>query len=154
MTKKQQRMIVLLSAFLLMGGAIGLILWALRDNIVFFKTPSDLINRPATGAYERLGGLVESGSLKTLSTDLTVVFTVTDGHTGVVVHFKGILPQLFRENQGVVVEGRYHPPYFVAEKLFVKHDESYRPPTAKDLENTKNTGKNREAMIQSLEDDQ
>ncbi|MGN6671297.1 MAG: cytochrome c maturation protein CcmE [Candidatus Nucleicultricaceae bacterium] len=153
MTKKQQRMTVLVASLILMGGAVAVILWTLRDNIVFFKTPSDLMNRPVTGAYERLGGLVEQGSLKTNSDDLSVIFGVSDGHAAVNVRFKGIVPQLFRENQGVVVEGRYQPPYFEAEKLFVKHDESYRPPTALELENAKGAEEKRAVMVQSLEEE-
>lgn len=152
MTKKQQRMIALVASLVLMGGAVAVILWTLRDNIVFFKTPSDLINRPVTGAYERLGGLVQGGSLKPNGNDLSMIFRVSDGKEGVNVRFKGIMPQLFRENQGVVVEGRWRPPYFEAEKLFVKHDESYRPPTALELETAKGAEEKRDAMLQSLEE--
>ena len=105
MTKKQTRLSLILSGLALLGVAVGLMLYALSDSIVFFYTPSEMIAKNISpGTRVRLGGLVEQGSL-VKGDDGQVTFTVTDKTKAMKVSFKGLLPDLFREGQGVVAEG-------------------------------------------------
>jgi cytochrome c-type biogenesis protein CcmE len=108
--------------------AAGLVLYALSDRIVFFNSPSDIhAHMPAPGQRIRLGGLVETGSL-VKGTDGSVRFAVTDGAETVPVSYRGILPDLFREGQGVVTEGVLDPDgKFTADTVLAKHDENYMP---------------------------
>jgi cytochrome c-type biogenesis protein CcmE len=108
--------------------AAGLILYALSDRIVFFNSPSDILAKtPAPGSRGRLGGLVANGSL-VKSTDGHVDFAVTDGKATIKVAFRGILPDLFREGQGVVAEGVMGGNgSFEADTVLAKHDERYMP---------------------------
>lgn len=108
--------------------ATGLVLMGLRDSIVFFSTPSIVIEkRIPAGQRFRLGGIVEPGSLEHHG-DLRVSFSVTDGGAKVPVTFNGILPDLFREGQGVVSEGALDPSgTFKADTVLAKHDETYMP---------------------------
>jgi cytochrome c-type biogenesis protein CcmE len=110
--------------------AVALVLSAFEENLVFFYSPSDLLAEKAPeGRALRLGGLVEESSVKRLSDGLTVEFRVTDLANTVPVTFRGILPDLFREGQGVIAEGRFGPDgVFVAEEVLAKHDENYMPP--------------------------
>ncbi len=132
MTRKQQRTMLILGALAFLGIAAGLILYALRDTLVFFYTPSEVSEKLAEkqlapGARLRLGGLVEKGSVKLLD-DGEIRFVITDTAREVPVTFKGILPDLFREGQGVVAEGRLQPDgSFVADTVLAKHDEKYMP---------------------------
>ena len=128
MTRKQQRATLLVSGVALLGVAAGLVLYALNDSIVFFYTPSEALTRQvAEGQRFRLGGLVEKGSLKH-GADQGVSFTVTDTDKAMPVTYHGQLPDLFREGQGVVAEGRLGPGgVFVAETVLAKHDETYMP---------------------------
>ena len=109
---------------LLLAIAVGLVLGALRENIVFFYTPSE-IPGDAEGRPIRLGGLVKTGSVTIdgLSSD----FVVTDGDAEISVIFEGALPSLFREGQGVVVEGRITDGLLTASNVLAKHDETYMP---------------------------
>jgi cytochrome c-type biogenesis protein CcmE len=111
----------------LVGSAAALVFGALRQNIVYFYGPSEL---PAAelsqGARFRLGGLVEEGSI-VRQRDGTVRFSVTDGKASVPVQFAGVLPDLFREGQGVVTEGHLENGVFVAGSVLAKHDERYMP---------------------------
>jgi cytochrome c-type biogenesis protein CcmE len=111
-----------------LAGAALLVLSALRDSIVFFNSPSDIVEkRIAPGARIRVGGLVAPGSL-VREDNLRVRFEVTDGAHGINVAYQGILPDLFREGQGVVTEGTLDPAGgFKADTVLAKHDERYMP---------------------------
>lgn len=128
MTRKQKRLAVIGGGLSVLAAAAGLVLFALRQEIVFFRTPSDLIEQPvAAGTRLRLGGLVEKGSVvRGQGTDIT--FAVTDTIKTVKVSYTGILPDLFREEQGVVAEGAMAADgLFVADTILAKHDENYMP---------------------------
>ena len=136
MTRKQQRIAAIVFVLLGVGVAAGLVLFALRDNVTFFLTPTDLVkanSRPfAGGKAVRLGGLVVYGTVE--KDGLETRFVVTDLNNDVAVEYHGLLPDLFREGQGVVVTGMYDGT-FHATQLLAKHDENYMPPeVAKSLE--------------------
>lgn len=128
MTRKQKRLAFISAGIAVLSIAAALVLFALRQEIVFFKTPSDLTEAPvATGTRLRLGGLVEAKSL-VIDQGETVTFLVTDKIKSIKVSFKGILPDLFREGQGVVAEGVVASDgSFVADNVLAKHDENYMP---------------------------
>jgi cytochrome c-type biogenesis protein CcmE len=120
----------------LIGGAVAvlalavvLVLFALKDSVVFFHTPSDVAAKGLpTGQRFRLGGLVAEGSVKR-GPDATVEFQVTDTLKAITVSYRGLLPDLFREGQGVVTEGKLDAAgRFVADSVLAKHDETYMPP--------------------------
>ncbi len=128
MTRKQTRLTIILVSLALVAAAAGLILYAIRDTIVFFFTPSEITEKHiAPGTRIRLGGLVEQGSLlKSGGTEVS--FTVTDGAGEMKVRYNGQLPDLFREGQGVVAEGAQGDDgVFVADTVLAKHDENYMP---------------------------
>jgi len=128
MTRKQRRLTLIGSAGAVLALALGLILFALNDQIVFFQSPTDITQQsiPA-GQRVRLGGLVEEGSV-VRSDNAEVSFRVTDMQNVVPVTYKGILPDLFREGQGVVTEGSLRADgVFVADSVLAKHDENYIP---------------------------
>jgi cytochrome c-type biogenesis protein CcmE len=131
MTRKRRRLIVLLACGLGLGSATGLSLWALSSDVAFFTSPSALAHDPPTpGRVFRLGGLVEAGSVKrTLDEGRPAAsFRVTDGSATVTVNFVGILPDLFREGQGIVALGSLAPDgSFRAQDVLAKHDETYMP---------------------------
>ncbi|TWB38086.1 cytochrome c maturation protein CcmE [Nitrospirillum pindoramense] len=132
MTRKRRRLMILVLALLGLGTATALTLSAFRDNIVFFYSPSDLAAKPPGGRTVRIGGLVEAGSLKREG-GMTVTFQVTDTAKSLPVTYTGILPDLFREGQGVVAEGKLGPDgVFTATELLAKHDEKYMPPDVAD----------------------
>ena len=136
MTRKQRRGVLIGVGVAVLTVAVGLVLFALRDAIVFFHTPSDLVEKPITaGERFRLGGLVASGSVKR-GAGTKVDFVVTDTLKSVPVAYEGVLPDLFKEGQGVVAEGKLSPDgTFVADSVLAKHDENYMPPeVAKALE--------------------
>ena len=113
----------------LLGAAVALVLVALDDGVTFFYTPSKVVAKklPA-GQQFRLGGLVEQGSRQTLADGVTVSFRVTDCLKTVAVRYKGVLPDLFREGQGVVATGAMDAGgIFVATQILAKHDENYMP---------------------------
>ena len=128
MTRRQRRLTLIGLAGVVLVVAAGLILYALSDRIVFFNSPSDIVAKaPAPGSRLRLGGLVENGSL-VKSTDGRVDFAVTDGKATIKVAYRGILPDLFREGQGVVAEGVMSGNgSFEADTVLAKHDERYMP---------------------------
>jgi cytochrome c-type biogenesis protein CcmE len=129
MTRKQRRAAVIVGGLALLSVAAGLVLYALSGTITYFKTPSDLATSPiAQGQRFRLGGLVADGSVKRdAGTD--VQFAITDTLQTVSVVYRGVLPDLFREGQGVVAEGRLEPDgRFRADTVLAKHDETYMPP--------------------------
>ena len=124
MSPKQKRLAAIAAIALLCALAVWLVLGALRENIVFFYTPSE-IPGDAEGRAIRLGGLVKTGSVTIdgLSSD----FVVTDGDAEIRVNFNGALPSLFREGQGVVTEGRITNGVLTASNVLAKHDETYLP---------------------------
>ncbi|MDP2206773.1 MAG: cytochrome c maturation protein CcmE [Alphaproteobacteria bacterium] len=134
--KKKQRLYFVIFVLAALGGALGLSLYALRDNISFFYSPREVAAmraagdmRIATGRSFRIGGLVEEGSVVKSSEEAKVSFSVTDGDERLMVHYAGILPDLFREGQGVVATGTLDTAGdFVAAELLAKHDENYMPP--------------------------
>ena len=127
MTRKQRRLSVIAGLGAVLALAVGLILFALRDQIVFFYSPTEIHEKAvAAGTPVRLGGLVKAGSWKRAGDQND--FVVTDGTTDMVAHFTGILPDLFREGQGVVVEGAVATDgSFAATNVLAKHDEKYMP---------------------------
>jgi cytochrome c-type biogenesis protein CcmE len=111
-----------------LGGATALVAAAFRDNLVFFYSPSELAARPVIAAQRiRIGGLVENQTFAKQDGS-HISFRVTDGKTDIAVTYDGILPDLFREGQGVVAEGRIKDGVFVASTVLAKHDEKYMPP--------------------------
>ena len=129
MTRKQRRLALIASGLVVVGLAVGLASFALRDNIVFFYSPSELAAKPAAaaGARLRVGGLVKQASLQREGGQ-TVRFVVTDMKNDVPVTYTGLLPDLFREGQGVVAEGALRPDgLFHADSVLAKHDERYMP---------------------------
>ncbi|WP_298353632.1 cytochrome c maturation protein CcmE [Rhodoblastus sp.] len=128
MTRKQKRLTLIGSAVGVLGVALGLVLFALRDNIVFFYGPTEMIEKHVgPGVRLRIGGLVENGSLVHLA-GKSVTFKVTDGKDNVPVAYTGLLPDLFREGQGVVAEGALdRNGVFQADSVLAKHDERYMP---------------------------
>ena len=129
MTRKQRRAILIGTCLGVLALAVGLVLMALRDSIVFFYTPSEVAEKHLdTGQRFRLGGLVENGSLKR-GEGTTVSFVVTDKRATLPVTYTGVLPDLFREGQGVVAEGTLTSEgVFHADSVLAKHDEKYMPP--------------------------
>ena len=131
MTRKRRRLIVLLACGLGHGSASGLSLWALSSDVAFFSSPSQLLHEPpGPGRSVRLGGLVVAGSVRRTTEDgkPAASFRVTDGAAAVTVNFIGILPDLFREGQGVVTLGSLAPDgTFRAQEVLAKHDETYMP---------------------------
>ncbi len=128
MSRKQKRLAIIFGALSVLGLAAALVLFALRQEIVFFRTPSDLVKAPiAQGTRLRLGGLVEKGSV-VRGAGATVSFAVTDTIETIKVSYEGILPDLFREGQGVVTEGAIGSDgAFIADSVLAKHDENYMP---------------------------
>ena len=125
--KKQQRLWYVAILMICLGGTAALVLTALRSQITYFYTPSDPLPE---GKSVRLGGLVKEGSVTWTLEAHHVTFYVTDGSQDRKVRYSGVLPDLFREGQGVVVEGVYQEQegLFLAHKVLAKHDESYMPP--------------------------
>ncbi len=129
MTRKQRRSVLIGVCLAVLGLAVGLVMFALEDSIVFFYSPSDVVEKKIKpGQRIRLGGLVEEGSVKR-GENTTVEFSVTDTAKTISVMYTGVLPDLFREGQGVVTEGRLGiDGVFVADSVLAKHDENYMPP--------------------------
>src|SRR3954471_20834279 len=134
MTRKRRRLITLLAALFALGTATALVLAAFNENLVFFYSPSDLAEKSVGPDRRiRIGGLVEPQSLRRQADGREIDFRVTDGKTTVAVTYDGVLPDLFREGQGVVAEGRLRPDgVFAATSVLAKHDEKYMPPEVAD----------------------
>jgi cytochrome c-type biogenesis protein CcmE len=128
LTRRGRRLALIAAALAVVGGAAGLALYALSDSIVFFYSPSEVVEKALRpGARLRVGGLVKSGSV-VKSAGETVAFVVTDGANNVSVSYQGLLPDLFREGQGVVAEGVLAAPdQLRADTILAKHDERYMP---------------------------
>jgi len=126
MTRKRRRLYILLACGIGLGSATALTLTAFSDNLVFFVSPSDIAAKAGNGRTVRLGGLVEQGSYQHGANGAT--FKVTDGNNAITVRYAGILPDLFREGQGVVTLGVLQPDgSFRASEVLAKHDETYMP---------------------------
>jgi cytochrome c-type biogenesis protein CcmE len=134
MTPRRRRLLLATAVLGLSSAAVGLVVDAFRSNLVFFYSPSDIAAQQAPRARTfRLGGLVETGSVARAADGVTVQFVVTDTARRVPVHYKGILPDLFREGKGVVAQGRLESDgVFRADEVLAKHDENYMPPEAAD----------------------
>jgi cytochrome c-type biogenesis protein CcmE len=128
MTPKRKRLWLVVGSLGVLGVAVALVLSALSDNLVFFYSPTQVAEKhPAPGRRLRIGGLVEQGSVKKDGQE--VRFTVTDLKQNLAVVYRGLLPDLFREGQGVVAEGSMGADgVFTAREVLAKHDEKYMPP--------------------------
>ncbi len=127
MKPKHQRLTLLGLGVLGLAGAAALVLTAFQDNLVFFQTPTELATKSvAPNQRLRIGGLVQDGSV--VKDGSEVRFIVTDLAHSIPVTYKGLLPDLFREGQGIVAEGRFANGTFTATEVLAKHDENYMPP--------------------------
>jgi cytochrome c-type biogenesis protein CcmE len=128
LTRRGRRLALIAAALAVVGAAAGLSLYALSDSIVFFLSPSEVVQKSvAPGARLRIGGLVKMGSV-VKSADENVAFVLTDGAHDLKVAYRGLLPDLFREGQGVVAEGALDASgVFKADTVLAKHDETYMP---------------------------
>ena len=128
MTRKQRRLSLIGAALGVLALAVALVLVALKDTIVFFNSPTDIVEKQIKpGVRIRIGGLVKPGSV-VRAENLAVRFDVTDGKTTLPVSYQGLLPDLFREGQGVVAEGALESSgTFKADSVLAKHDETYMP---------------------------
>lgn len=132
--RKRQRFYAVLAGLILLGTAAALVLNALEDSVVFFHSPSDIKEKsiPA-GQRIRIGGLVEKDSINKQEGGVVTAFTVSDGAATLKVTYRGILPDLFREGQGVVAQGALQQNgTFSASEVLAKHDENYMPPEVAD----------------------
>ena len=143
MTRKGRRLAIVSAAGFTLTIAVGLILFALRGSIVFFYGPTEMAEKaPPRGTHLRIGGLVKRGSL-TYDGSSTVVFAVTDLKHDIKVSYTGLLPDLFREGQGVVAEGTVEGPgLFHADTVLAKHDERYMPKDVADKLKQQGTWRN------------
>ena len=134
MKPRQKRFVYIIIAIVALSGAVGLVLYALKNNVSLYFTPTQVFNKEAPqGRNFRIGGLVEPGSVKRQSDGVTVHFNITDNARTLPVIYKGILPDLFKEGKGVVAQGKIETDnLFHAEEVLAKHDENYMPPEAKD----------------------
>ena len=138
MIKRRKRATLLIILISITAASIYLILWALRDNIVFFYSPTEIYQKVRSGeinnqSFLRLGGMVKESSVLR-STDGSIVFTITDFRSDIRVYYLGIVPDLFREGQGVIAEGRIKENFlFNASSILAKHDENYMPPEVKEI---------------------
>jgi cytochrome c-type biogenesis protein CcmE len=130
MTRKNRRLIAVALGLSLFGAATAMVLAAFSSDLVFFYSPTDVALRAiGPGQRIRIGGMVEQGSLVRAADGRSVRFRVTDGRTNIAVSYTGILPDLFREGQGVVAEGKLLPSgVFAASTILAKHDATYMPP--------------------------
>ena len=128
MKRKNKRLSFVVLTLLALAAAAGLVLAAFEDNIVFFHSPTEILKKNIRPEQRlRVGGLVEEGTVKQTGQDAITSFRVTDLTSSLMVNFKGILPDLFREGQGVVAEGHYRNGVFEAKEVLAKHDETYMP---------------------------
>jgi cytochrome c-type biogenesis protein CcmE len=147
MTRKQKRLAVIGGGMSFIIAAVLLVLFAFSQSVAYFYMPGDLARAPVgPGTLIRLGGLVGQGSV-VRGEGTTVQFAVTDGTGAIKVKYTGILPDLFREGQGVVTEGRFEPgdDVFVAESVLAKHDERYMPKEVADKLKAEGVWKGEEA---------
>ncbi len=132
--KRKKRLTLILFMVLGVGSAVGLLMYSLSQNINLFMTPTQIATGEApVGRTIRAGGLVEPGTVVRDDSGLGVRFVVTDGQSEVTIAYDGILPDLFREGQGIVAMGKLgEDGVFVASEVLAKHDENYMPPEVQD----------------------
>ena len=157
--KRKNRLILILFMVLGLGSAVGLMMYSLSQNIDLFMTPTQIANgevRP--GQTIRAGGLVVEGSVMRSDDGLNVSFAITDGAVNVTVEYEGILPDLFREGQGIVAMGKVDSrKVMIASEVLAKHDEEYMPPEvtyaleSAHKDGVENLQKNAEKKAQELE---
>ena len=137
MIKRKKRIYLISLFFITIATSIYLILWALKDNIVFFYSPSEIQQKISLKEIDemsklRLGGMVKESSIEQLN-DGSINFIITDFDREMVVFYKGIIPDLFKEQQGVIAEGSINNEgMFIANSILAKHDENYMPPEVQD----------------------
>lgn len=142
MKPKNQRLVLVIAAFVALIAAVLLAMWGLRSQASFFYTPADIAaGKAADGQAARLGGMVEKGSIRHDPDGVTIHFIVSDGHAVTPVLYRGIVPDLFREGSGAVAEGRMENGTFVADQILAKHDERYMPPQLGNLAAEHKAGK-------------
>lgn len=143
MKPRKKRMLFVIGGMVCLAIAAGLVLNAFRSNLVFFYTPTEVAQHEVpVGEYFRIGGLVKQDSLHHAADGVTIRFVITDTARGIPVTYRGILPDLFKEGEGVVAEGRVGADgVFRAEQVLAKHDESYMPPGAAQAVKEANAGK-------------
>lgn len=138
--RRKQRLVAVSAVLVLLGAAVGGIMYAMSENVDLFYTPSQLVNglgddktKPVVGQRLRIGGMVVKGSVKRDEHSLKVSFDLVDTGPVVTVHYDGILPDLFREGQGIVAQGTLLDATTIqATEVLAKHDENYMPPDLKD----------------------
>lgn len=143
MTPRQRRMSLVAIVLLSVGGAVGFALKAFQDNLQYFYSPSDVsAGKAPEGRLFRVGGMVTEGSFKRPPGSLEARFVLTDFASNVTVSYTGVLPDLFREGQGVIARGKLTDKgVFVAEEVLAKHDENYMPPDVADMLKKQHAGK-------------
>lgn len=147
MKTRHKRIMIAVGALAVLGTATALVLNAFNSNLVFFYSPTQVAAKEApTGRTFRLGGMVETGSVR--RDGVNVHFVVTDTVKSVPVQYQGILPDLFKEGKGVVAQGQLKDGHFEAREVLAKHDENYMPPEA--AEALRQAGKNTNAMSQTV----
>ena len=136
-----RRAVILTMSLIFIGGGLILILKTFSENIVFYIMPKDLYNNSQKYSHTlvRLGGIVKTGSIKNLNAANGIEFIITDMEQEVLVHYKGVIPALFKEDSGTVVQGYFKNNIFYAKELLAKHDENYMPKEV--VEALKRTGK-------------
>ncbi len=135
MRRRQKRMLAVTLMLAGVGLAVALALQAFQENLLFFYSPTQVLaGDPPEGRKFRLGGLVAAGSVRREPGELEVLFDVTDNSSTLTVHYNGVLPDLFREGQGVIVHGVLLPDgRFEADEVLAKHDENYMPPEVAEM---------------------
>jgi cytochrome c-type biogenesis protein CcmE len=129
MKPRHKKLIAIVGGVAILVSAGLLVLNAFRSNLVYFRSPTEILSgQVPTEGLLRLGGMVDHGSLRKIPDSLRVEFKVTDYEKCIGVRYEGILPDLFREGQGVITEGRLQKDSFVASQVLAKHDEKYMPP--------------------------
>ena len=129
MKPRHRKLIAIVSGVIILSAAGLLVLNAFRSNIVYFRSPTEILSgKIATTGLLRLGGMVDHGGVRKTPGTLKVEFKVTDFQECMTVRYEGILPDLFREGQGVITEGNLQGGSFIANKVLAKHDEKYMPP--------------------------
>jgi cytochrome c-type biogenesis protein CcmE len=142
MKPKSQRLVLVASAIVAVLVAVLLAMWGLKDRASYFLTPAEVAaGKAVPGQAMRLGGMVESGSIRRQSDGVTIRFALTDGEARTPVVYRGIVPDLFREGSGAVAEGRLENGTFVADAILAKHDERYMPPQLGNLAAEHKAGK-------------
>lgn len=131
MKRKQRRIIGLIIGGVILAAATALTIVGLRDSLVFFMTPTEVVAQVPDRVI-RIGGMVEADSVA-YGDDAVVTFRVTDYETSVPIYYQGVLPDLFREGQGVVAQGIFQNNIFVAHEILAKHDEDYMPAEVKEM---------------------